>query len=172
MQANPVRIIGIDPGLRRVGWGIVASEGSRLSYVASGVITPCHDGALAERLSEIFRGLTGAIATHAPREAAIEETFVNSNPRAALKLGQARGAALLAAGLAGLPVAEYTPNAIKKAVSGTGHAAKDQVGLMIRHLLPKARFEGTDEADALAAAICHAHARTLSCALQNRTVAL
>lgn len=154
-----VRIIGIDPGLRRTGWGVIESDGVRLSYVASGLITSTSDEDLAYRLRELFEGLVGVIASSGAREAAVEETFVNDNARATLKLGQARGMALLAPAMRGLMIAEYAPNLIKKAVVGTGHAEKKQVQAMIGFLLPKARVESADEADALAIAICHANHR-------------
>jgi crossover junction endodeoxyribonuclease RuvC len=154
MNGRAIRIIGIDPGLRRTGWGIVESDGARLVYVASGVITPPKDDDLAYRLSALFD-----IQSFSPSEAAVEETFVNENPRSTLKLGQARGAVLLAPARLGLRVAEYTPNLIKKSVTGTGHAEKHQIQAMIAFLLPKATFESADEADALAIAITHAHHR-------------
>jgi crossover junction endodeoxyribonuclease RuvC len=159
MTSRTVRIIGIDPGLRRTGWGIVESDGVRLGYIASGVITSTSDDLLAFRLRELFQGLSSIIGTFSPAEAAVEETFVNENPRATLKLGQARGMALLAPAMQGLPVAEYAPNMIKKTVVGAGHAEKRQIQLMVSMLLPKAKFESADEADALAIAICHANHR-------------
>jgi crossover junction endodeoxyribonuclease RuvC len=154
-----VRIIGIDPGLRRTGWGVIESDGVRLGYVASGYVASDGDDVLAYRLREIFEGVSGVIASFRPREAAVEETFVNNNPRATLKLGQARGMALLAPAMQGLTVAEYPPNLIKKSVVGAGHAEKQQIQLMVKLLLPKAKFENADEADALAIAICHANHR-------------
>ncbi|MDQ8700766.1 crossover junction endodeoxyribonuclease RuvC [Hyphomicrobium sp. LHD-15] len=154
-----VRIIGIDPGLRRTGWGVIESDGVRLSYVSSGLITSTSDEDLAYRLREIYEGLSSVIAGSGASEAAVEETFVNENPRATLKLGQARGMALLAPAMKGLKVAEYPPNLIKKAVVGAGHADKKQIQAMVGFLLPKARFESADEADALAIAICHANHR-------------
>ncbi len=154
-----VRIIGIDPGLRRTGWGVIETDGVRLSYVSSGLITSTADEDLAYRLRELFEGLTSVIAASGASEAAVEETFVNENPRSTLKLGQARGMALLAPAMKGLRVAEYPPNLIKKSVVGSGHAEKQQIQAMIGFLLPKARFESADEADALAIAICHANHR-------------
>jgi crossover junction endodeoxyribonuclease RuvC len=156
-----IRIIGIDPGLRRTGWGVVESDGVRLSYVASGLVTSESDEALAHRLRELFVGLSSVIQSFDPREAAVEETFVNKDARATLKLGQARGMALLAPAMLGVKVAEYSPNLIKKAVVGTGHAEKRQVQAMVGFLLPKAKFESADEADALAIAICHANHRQI-----------
>ncbi len=166
-----VRILGIDPGLRRTGWGVVESDGVRLAYVASGHVASTQAAPLAYRLREIYEGLTGVIGSFSPREAAIEETFVNDNARATLKLGQARGMALLAPAMRGLVVAEYSPNLIKKSVVGAGHAEKKQIQAMIGFLLPKARFESADEADALAIAICHANHRTSAPeALRKRAV--
>ena len=159
MATNAIRIIGIDPGLRRTGWGILESDGVRLSYVASGLITSDSEDDLAYRLREIYQGLIEVIASFKPLEAAVEETFVNKDARATLKLGQARGMALLAPAQRGLRVAEYAPNVIKKTVTGTGHGEKRQIAAMVGFLLPKAKFESTDEADALAIAICHASHR-------------
>ena len=160
MTGRLIRIIGIDPGLRRTGWGVIDSDGVRLIYVASGHVTSDASDDLAYRLRELFEGLTSVIASFQPHEASIEETFVNDNPRAALKLGQARGMALLAPAAKGLAIAEYSPNVIKKTVVGAGHADKRQIQTMIGFLLPKARFESADEADALAIAICHANHRS------------
>lgn len=165
------RIVGIDPGLRRTGWGVIESDGVRLSYVASGHISSTADEALSYRLREIFEGLNGIIASFSPREAAVEETFVNDNARATLKLGQARGMALLAPAMKGLIVAEYSPNLIKKSVVGAGHADKKQIQAMIGFLLPKAKFKTADEADALAIAICHANHRLSPQAIALRKLA-
>jgi crossover junction endodeoxyribonuclease RuvC len=151
-----VRIIGIDPGLRRAGWGVVATDGGRLRHVANGVVGS-GAGALAERLARLHAGLSAAIAAHAPDAGAIERTFVNADPAGALLLGQARGVALLALAQAGLDVAEYAPNEVKKAVVGVGHAAKEQVALMVRRLLPGAEAARHDAWDALAIAIARAH---------------
>jgi crossover junction endodeoxyribonuclease RuvC len=159
MSSTTIRILGLDPGLRRTGWGIIESDGVRLSYVASGLITSDSEDDLAYRLAELYQGILGVIAAHKPAEAAVEETFVNENPRSTLKLGQARGMALLAPAMKGLLVAEYTPNLIKKSVVGAGHAEKHQIQAMIGFLLPKAKFDSADEADALAIAICHASHR-------------
>ncbi|MFD1704518.1 crossover junction endodeoxyribonuclease RuvC [Methylopila henanensis] len=159
MSLSAIRILGVDPGLRRTGWGIIEADGSRLSFVASGVIVPDDALALAERLAAIHAGLCAVLAGHAPHEAAVEETFVNNNPSATLKLGQARGVALLVPALAGLTVAEYAPNLVKKTVVGAGHAEKRQIQAMIGVLLPKATFKSADAADALAVAICHAQHR-------------
>ncbi|MCK5747292.1 MAG: crossover junction endodeoxyribonuclease RuvC [Oricola sp.] len=156
-----IRILGVDPGSAATGWGVVDASGPRLSYVASGVIRPKRGGAPAEKLAAIFEGLKAVIADYAPGEAAVEETFVNANPRDALVLGQARGVALLAPGLAGLAVAEYAANSVKKSVVGRGHADKAQVAAMVKVLLPKCGVPAADEADALAVAICHAHHATI-----------
>ena len=159
-MATTIRIIGIDPGLRRTGWGVIDSDGVRLCYVACGLITSEADDDLADRLMVLHSGLRAAIALHAPEEAAVEETFVNDNARATLKLGQARGIAMLVPAQAGLKVAEYAPNQIKKTVTGVGHGDKSQVAAMVGMLLPRADPKSADEADALAVAICHAHHRT------------
>lgn len=158
-NSEQIRIIGIDPGLRRTGWGIIESDGVRLTYVDSGYVESDSDEQLAYRLREIFQGISTVIASFKPREAAVEETFVNKDARATLKLGQARGMALLAPAMKSLVVAEYPPNLIKKSVVGAGHAEKRQVQLMVKMLLPKASFQNADEADALAIAICHANHR-------------
>lgn len=166
-MTSTVRIIGIDPGLQRTGWGIVDVTGNRLSFVACGTVTSTGGEDLAPRLVELHHGLSAVIAEHQPDEAAVEHTFVNTNPTATLKLGQARGVALLVPALAGLSVAEYAPNAVKKAVVGAGHAEKEQIQHMVRILLPKAVWKGADAADALAVAICHSHHRqTLARALR------
>jgi crossover junction endodeoxyribonuclease RuvC len=170
MTGRLIRIIGIDPGLRRTGWGVVDSDGVRLIYVASGHVTSDAEDDLAYRLRSIFEGLSSVIASFKPNEAAIEETFVNENARATLKLGQARGMALLAPAVNGLAIAEYTPNLIKKSVVGAGHAEKRQIQAMIGFLLPKARFESADEADALAIAICHANHRSSPAARAVRSL--
>lgn len=149
-------ILGIDPGLNCCGWGLVASEGSRLSHVAHGVITPRRDQQLASRLLTLFEELGAVLDAHNPMEVAVEETFVNSNARAALALGQARGVALAAAARRGVIVAEYSPATIKKAVVGTGGADKAQIAFMVRRLLPAAGEVSADAADALGVAICHA----------------
>jgi crossover junction endodeoxyribonuclease RuvC len=155
-----VRIIGIDPGLRNTGWGVIEAEGTRLSYVADGSVHSDTDAPLATRLLQIHTQLVEILQRYAPDEAAIEETFVNKDARATLKLGQARGAAMLAPALAGITVAEYAPNMVKKSVVGAGHAEKDQVKHMVKVLLPRAELNTTDSTDALAIAICHAHHRS------------
>ncbi|TDH58129.1 crossover junction endodeoxyribonuclease RuvC [Dankookia rubra] len=156
---NSVRLLGLDPGLQHTGWGLVESAGSRLRHLGDGVISTDADQPLAERLSVIYRGLVALIAQWQPDEAAVEHTYVNKNPGAALKLGQARGVVLLAPALAGLRVAEYQAMEVKRAVVGTGHAEKPQVEAMVRRLLPGATIRRADAADALAVAICHAHHR-------------
>ncbi|MFP3944176.1 MAG: crossover junction endodeoxyribonuclease RuvC [Alphaproteobacteria bacterium] len=152
------RLIGIDPGLRRTGWGVIEVEGTRLAHVANGTVTS--DGALtlAERLCQLFDALAGVLETWRPQGAAVEQTFVNKDPAGTLKLGQARAVALLVPARAGLQVHEYAPNQVKKALVGVGHADKAQIPLMIRTLLPGCEIAGPDAADALAVAICHAHA--------------
>lgn len=151
-----MRVLGIDPGLRNTGWGVIAVEGPRLRHVANGIVRS-EAGELAARLLVLYQGLRAVIAEHAPDVAAVEQTFVNKDATGTLKLGQARGIALLAPAEAGLAVGEYAPNAVKKAVVGVGHAGKDQVEYMVRFQLPGVVLAGTDAADALAIAICHAH---------------
>ncbi|MGH6907014.1 MAG: crossover junction endodeoxyribonuclease RuvC [Aestuariivirga sp.] len=155
-----IRIIGIDPGLRNTGWGVIEQEGSRLSYIADGSVHSEPDAALPERLLQIHTQLLAVLREFAPEEAAIEETFVNKDARATLKLGQARGVAMLAPAQLGIPVSEYAPNVIKKSVVGAGHAEKVQVQHMVKLLLPRALMKTADSTDALAIAICHAHHRT------------
>lgn len=153
---SAILILGVDPGLNRCGWGLVLSEGARLSHVAHGVIKPPPQQQLASRLHDVFEGLCAVIAQYKPHEAAVEETFVNSNARAALALGQARGVALAAAARNGLAVGEYAPTTIKKAVVGSGSADKTQIAFMVRRLLPTAGDVSADAADALGVALCHA----------------
>jgi crossover junction endodeoxyribonuclease RuvC len=159
MKSNLIRIIGIDPGLRRTGWGVIESDGVRLTYVASGHVKSSDKEELSYRLRELYEGLSGILASFKPEEAAVEETFVNDNPRSTLKLGQARGMAMLAPAMRSIRVAEYPPNLIKKTVVGAGHADKKQIQMMVGMLLPRAKFDSADEADALAIAICHANHR-------------
>jgi crossover junction endodeoxyribonuclease RuvC len=154
-----IRILGVDPGLRRTGWGVVAVTGNTLSFVASGTVKAPLDGELAGRLAVLHAGLSEVLGAWTPDEAAVEQTFVNRDGAATLKLGQARGIALLVPAQAGLSVAEYAPNAVKKAIVGAGHAEKTQIRAMVRVLLPRATFDTDDAADALAVAICHAHHR-------------
>jgi crossover junction endodeoxyribonuclease RuvC len=152
-----MRLLGLDPGLRHTGWGVVDMAGNRLSHVADGVVHSRDGRPLAERLVDLFRQLNAVLERYAPDEAAVEETFVNKNPASTLKLGVARGVVLLAPAERGLPVFEYSANLIKKSVVGAGHADKQQVEMMVRRLLPGAILAGPDAADALAVAICHAH---------------
>ena len=154
-----IRILGLDPGLRRTGWGVIAIDGARLIHVAHGVIAPKDSLPFSERLLALFEGISAIVAEHAPHEAAVEETFMNNNAASALKLGHARAMALVAPARAGLSVAEYAATVVKKSVVGTGAADKTQVAFMIARLLPKAGPASADAADALAVAIAHAHAR-------------
>ncbi|WBV41915.1 crossover junction endodeoxyribonuclease RuvC [Pseudoroseomonas cervicalis] len=160
-----VRLLGLDPGLQHTGWGVVESSGSRLRHLGDGVISTTADLSLAERLCQIHRALNTLLDLWKPDEAAVEHTYVNKNPGAALKLGQARGVVLLAPAMAGLPVAEYQAMEVKRAVVGTGHADKVQVAEMVRRLLPGATLKRADASDALAVAICHAHHRNTRVAL-------
>jgi crossover junction endodeoxyribonuclease RuvC len=158
-MAIAIRIIGIDPGLRQTGWGIVESVGNSLKFVASGTVYSDAKMDLASRLCQLHEGLAQVLHGYHPHEAAVEQTFVNKNAAATLKLGQARGIALLVPALAGLPVAEYAPNSVKKAIIGVGHGDKHQIKQMVNMLLPKAQYDSDDAADALAIAICHCHSR-------------
>jgi crossover junction endodeoxyribonuclease RuvC len=159
-MTEPIRILGLDPGLRRTGWGVVAIEGSRLTHIAHGVIAPDSALPLAGRLLALFEAVTAIILLHRPHEAAVEETFMTANGASTLKLGHARAAVMIAPAHAGLPVAEYAAKVVKKAVVGTGSADKTQVAFMIARLLPAAGGPTADAADALAVAVAHAHART------------
>jgi crossover junction endodeoxyribonuclease RuvC len=168
MLAPPIRILGIDPGLRNTGWGVIDCQGSRLSFVACGRVRSDAALDMGHRLRQLHEGLMQVIADHAPHEAAVEETFVNRDPQSTLKLGQARGIALMAPALAGLEIAEYAANLVKKTVVGAGHAEKAQIQMMVRVLLPASQAGSADAADALAVAICHAQhrgARALRAAL-------
>ena len=167
MNIGAIRILGVDPGLRNTGWGLIEVVGSRLTYVRCGSIHTDTGVALAERLAIIHRSLSEVIESDLPQEGAVEETFVNRDPQSALKLGQARGVALAALSLGGLLVAEYAANLIKKTVVGAGHAEKEQVQMMVKMLLPTSQAKTPDAADALAVAICHAQHRR-SRALQER----
>ena len=153
-----MRVLGIDPGLRNLGWGVIDVQGARITHVANGI---CHsdgkEGDLAFRLVSLHTQLTEVLRTYRPDAAAVEHTFVNKDAVATLKLGQARGIALLVPAQAGLTVGEYAPNAVKKTIVGVGHAAKAQVDHMVRIHLPGVQIAGPDAADALAIAICHAH---------------
>ncbi len=159
MANDSVRILGLDPGLRRTGWGVIVSEGARLRWVAHGVVTPPETAPLSERLLHLLDALAAVCANHRCGEAAVEEVFVNVNPSSTLKLGHARAAVMLAPARCGLPVAEYSPNLIKKAVVGAGHADKTQIAFMVKRLLPTAGDVKADAADALAVAVTHAQLR-------------
>lgn len=152
-----MRLLGLDPGLRHTGWGVIDIGGNRLAHVADGVVHSREARPLAERLVDLFRQLNEVLDRHRPDEAAVEETFVNKNPASTLKLGVARGVVLLAPAERGLPVFEYSANLVKKSVVGAGHADKQQVQMMVRRLLPGCTLASPDAADALAVAICHAH---------------
>jgi crossover junction endodeoxyribonuclease RuvC len=158
-MARPIRILGIDPGLRRTGWGVIAIEGNRLMFLACGSLATQDGAGLAVRLLAIHDGLRRVVDEHAPDEAAVEATFVNKDAAATLKLGQARGIAMLVPAIAGLPVAEYAPNLVKKTIIGVGHGEKAQIRMMLGVLLPKADPRTHDAADALAVAVTHAHHR-------------
>ena len=160
MNMPAIRIIGVDPGLRNTGWGVIEAAGSRLSFIACGSIRTDASVSLAVRLALIHRSLTALVERDRPHEAAVEETFVNRDPQSTLKLGQARGVTLAALSLKDLPVSEYAANLIKKTVVGVGHADKNQVAMMVRMLLPASNAASPDAADALAVAICHAQHRT------------
>jgi crossover junction endodeoxyribonuclease RuvC len=152
-----MRLIGLDPGLRSTGWGIIDVSGNRLAHVADGAVRPDPKAPLASRLRALHDGLMEILEQYEPDEAAVEETFVNKNASSTLKLGEARGVVLVVPALAGLTVAEYSANRVKKSVVGAGHANKDQVQHMVSRLLPGCTITGPDAADALAVAICHAH---------------
>lgn len=160
MGDRVVRVLGIDPGLRFTGWGLIDTEGNRLTHVADGVIATDATETVPLRLKALHDSLAALMALHRPDEAAVEETYVNRNGTATLKLGYARGVALLAPALLGVTVAEYAAKTVKMAVVGTGGADKDQVTAMVRRLLPGATLKRADAADALAVAICHAHHRS------------
>jgi crossover junction endodeoxyribonuclease RuvC len=166
-----IRILGIDPGLSAMGWGVIAVEGSRLSHVAHGVIATKPSIGLGGRLMALHAALGEVIAAHAPQAVAVEQAFVARDPQAALKIGHARAMALLAAAQAGLEIAEYAPNHIKKCVVGAGHAGKEQVQFMVKRLLPACGVTQADAADALAAAIAHAHSAPPRRTLEVRAVA-
>jgi crossover junction endodeoxyribonuclease RuvC len=152
-----VKILGLDPGLGTTGWGLIEAEGNRLAHIANGQIRTDTAAALPQRLAALADQLEALIKNHAPESAAAEEVFVNKNPQSTLKLGQARGVALMCAAKAGMAVGEYSPTLVKKAVVGTGGAEKAQVHAMVSRLLPGAKIAGPDAADALAVAITHAH---------------
>jgi crossover junction endodeoxyribonuclease RuvC len=168
MTASPIRIIGIDPGLRNTGWGVIEAQGSRLSFVACGRVRSDAGASVSERLRQLHEGLSRVIVEHGPKEAAVEETFVNRDPQSALKLGQARGVALAVPALAGIEVEEYAANLVKKTIVGNGHADKRQIALMVRVLLPTSAVNSADAADALAVAICHAQHRGVNSLARRR----
>ena len=169
-MGQAIRILGIDPGLRRTGWGLIGCEGNRLIFLACGSVETNERLSLAERLVTIHDGLTRIVDEFRPDEAAVEATFVNRDATATLKLGQARGIAMLVPAKAGLSVAEYAPNLVKKTIVGAGHCEKEQIRAMLHVLLPKADPPTHDAADALAIAVCHAHHRQ-SAALKLRMAA-
>jgi len=172
MIGETIRILGIDPGLRRTGWGVIECQANVLRFVASGTVTPPTGDDMARRLAHIHAGLSEILGLHAPDEAAVEQTFVNRDGSATLKLGQARGVAMLVPAQAGLPVAEYAPNAVKKTIVGTGHGDKKQIRMMVSVLLPKATFKTDDAADALAIALCHAqHRQSVTAKLMRESMA-
>ncbi len=152
-----MRVLGLDPGLRHTGWGVIEAEGNHLRHLGNGVVVSDAKADLAQRLLQLHRGITEVVEGYAPDAAAVEVTLANKNPSSTLKLGMARGIALLTPALGGLPVAEYLPMIVKKAVVGTGHADKKQVEMMVGRLLPGCAIAAPDAADALAVAICHSH---------------
>ena len=158
-MSRPIRILGIDPGLRRTGWGMIVVDGNRLIFTACGSIATNDKAALADRLVTIHDGLVKVIDEFTPDEAAVEATFVNKDASATLKLGQARGVAMLIPARAGILVAEYAPNLVKKTIVGSGHSEKAQIRMMVKVLMPKADPQSEDAADALAIAVTHAHHR-------------
>ena len=158
-MADAIRIIGIDPGLRRTGWGVVETLGNSLRFIDAGTLKSDDKAELATRLCQLHDGLVAVIERFMPHEAAVEQTFVNKDAVATLKLGQARGIAMLVPARAGLPVGEYAPNAVKMAVIGVGYGEKQQIHMMVKVLMPRAVFDSEHAADALAIAICHAHHR-------------
>lgn len=155
-----MKIVGIDPGLRRTGWGVIDISGNRLRHIANGAVASDDKAEFPQRLRQLFEGINEVLAEFDPVEAAVEETFVNRNPGSTLKLGQARGVVLLAPAVLGLTIGEYPANLVKKSVVGAGHATKEQIQLMVRTLLGGVSINGSDAADALAVAICHAHHRS------------
>ena len=163
-----MRVIGLDPGLRRTGWGVIEAEANRLHHIANGVIESDEKLDLPSRLVQLYDGVVQVLECYAPEAAAVEATFVNKNAVSTLKLGLARGVVLMTPAKAGIPVAEYLPNLVKKSIVGTGHAAKQQVAAMVGHLLPACTIAGPDAADALAVAICHSHHLATEEAWQGR----
>ena len=150
-------ILGLDPGLRATGWGLIQSSGTKITHIANGVVRVPNDKELSSRLSDLFSSLSEVIDNYSPNYAAVEEVFLNKNPASSLKLGQARGVVLLSAARNGIPVTEYSATKIKKSIVGSGHADKTQMRKMVTHLLPSSKIIGHDAVDALAVAICHSH---------------
>ncbi len=168
-MAETIRIIGIDPGLRYTGWGVIDLAGNRLQFVAAGTVSSNVRCDLASRLCQIHKGLSKIVHQFMPHEAAVEHVFVNKDATATLKLGQARAIALLVPAQANLPVFEYAPNKVKKSVIGVGHGAKEQIHMMVKVLLPRAEFDSNDAADALALALCHSmHRKRIDQSYQAR----
>jgi len=165
-----MRLLGLDPGLRHTGWGIIETEGNKLRHLANGAVSSDGTLSLAERLVQLYDGIEKVISDWQPDEAAVEETFVNKNPVSTLKLGQARGISLLVPSMHNLPVEEYAPNKIKKSVVGAGHAGKDQIHAMVSMLLPGCKIANEHAADALAVAICHAHYAGTNRSLRKATL--
>ncbi|MBL4739440.1 MAG: crossover junction endodeoxyribonuclease RuvC [Sneathiella sp.] len=165
-----MRLLGLDPGLRHTGWGIIETEGNKIRHLANGAVSSDGTLSLAERLVQLYDGLEKVISEWQPHEAAVEETFVNKNPVSTLKLGQARGISLLVPAIHNLPVEEYAPNKIKKSVVGAGHAGKDQIYAMVSMLLPGCKIANEHAADALAVAICHAHYAGTNRSLRKATL--
>ncbi len=165
-----MRLLGLDPGLRHTGWGIIEVEGTSLRHLANGAVASDGSLGLSERLVQLYDGINRVIGEWQPAEAAVEETFVNKNPVSTLKLGQARGIALLVPSLHGLAVEEYAPNKIKKSVVGAGHAGKEQIHAMVGMLLPGCKITNEHAADALAVAICHAHYAGTNRSLRKATM--
>lgn len=159
-----MRILGLDPSLSSTGWGIIEVNGNRLQYVADGFIPTDAKMPIEQRLEIIFKTLCGVIEMYKPEEAAIEKTFLNSNPETSLKLSMARGVVILSAGHYGIPLYEFEPNKVKKALVGVGHADKNQIGMMVKILLPGCQPKNNDSADALAMAITRSHYRTTAIA--------
>lgn len=171
MSGNSIRIVGIDPGLRKTGWGVIVQDGHRLVHIAHGTVTSPHKETLARRLLALYGGLMGVMEQWLPAQAAVEQTFVSKDAKASLKLGHARAVALIVPAAAGIEVAEYAPNAVKKSVTGSGHAGKAQIQAMVEMLLPRCGTLSEDEADALAIAITHAHLGATASAIARRAVA-
>ncbi|WP_455477960.1 crossover junction endodeoxyribonuclease RuvC [Bartonella sp. B10] len=169
-MAETIRIMGVDPGLRKTGWGVIDLSGNHLHFIAAGTLSSNVQCDLASRLCQLHKGLSDILHKFMPHEAAVEHVFVNKDATATLKLGQARAIALLAPAQANIPVFEYAPNKVKKSVIGVGHGAKEQIHMMVKVLLPRAEFDSSDAADALALAICHSNHR-ISISYRSRIMA-